>query len=274
VLSPTSWSDGSLSSIFTQTYTKPIATYYPYTSAIVTPAQATTTPNSAVGTHATSLGGIKSGLKTTVVVYICIGVTCISLIIWLLPRLVRHRTLNEANQPDSIREDITPDNHPNIYIQGSDYMTFSNSGAYLTEEKSSRPQTALPEETCTEFTPITVQPHVDRNLVFELDSELTHYRQHEQGANRDKHFQTNASNCHPRSVRSHRAVLQRAVACPISRYVRRKQHLDGHRYSHRLPRFKTLLSSIKPNRRLRVHCQRLRDSLRYMDVSIDGGVFL
>ncbi|KAF3403315.1 putative carboxymethylenebutenolidase [Talaromyces pinophilus] len=170
VLSPSSWSDGSLSSIFAQTYTKPIATYYPYTSATVTPAQATTTPNSAVGTHATSSGGMKSGLKTTVVVSICIGVTCISLIIWLLRRLVRHRTLNEANLPDSIREDITPDNHPKIYIQGSDYMTFSNSGTYLTEEKSSRPQTALPEETCTEFTPITVQPHVDRNLVFELDT--------------------------------------------------------------------------------------------------------
>lgn len=228
VLSPSSWGDGSLSSIFTQTYTKPIATYYPYTSPIVTPAQATTTPNSAVGTHATSSRGMKSGLKITVVVSICIGVTCVSLIIWLLTRrLVRHRTLNEANQPDSIREDITPDNHLEFYIQGSDYMTFSNSGTYLTEEKSSRPQTALPEETCTEFTSITVQPQVDRNLVFELDSESTHYRQHERGANRDKPFQTNASNCHPRSVRSHRAVLQRAVACPISRYVRRKQHLDG-----------------------------------------------
>lgn len=175
MLSSSSWSDGSLSSIFTKTYTKPIATYYPYTSAIVTPAQPTSTPNRA-GTRATSSSGTKSGLKTTVVVSICVGVTCISLIIWLLTRrLVRHRTLNEGNQPDSIGENITPDNHHKIYIQRSDYMTFSNSGTYLADEKSSRPQTALPEKTCTESTPITVQPQVDRNLVFELDSELYPY---------------------------------------------------------------------------------------------------
>lgn len=274
MLSPSSWSDGSLSSIFTKTYTKPIATYYPYTSAIVTPVQPTSTPNRA-GTHATSSSGTKSGLKTTVVVSICIGVTCISFIIWLLTRrLVRHRTLNKASQPDSIRENITPDNHHKIHIQGSDYMTFSNSGTYLADEKSSRPQTALPEKTCTEFTPITVQSQVDRSLVFELDSESSHYGQLEQGANSDKHFQTNASNCHPRSVRSHRAVLQRAVACPISRSVHRKQHLDAHKYSHRLRRFKTLQSNIKPDHRLRVHCQRLLDFPLFMGVLTDGGVFL
>lgn len=227
-LSPSSWSDGSLSSIFTKTYTKPIATYYPYTSTTVAPAQPTPT-NSTMGADSSSSSGTKSGLKTTLVVSICIGLTCISLFIWLITRrLVHHRTLSKAELPGSIREDITPGDHHKIYMQGSDFMTFSNSGAYLTDEKSSRPRTALPEKTCTESTPITVQPQVDRNLVFELDSELYHYGQLEQGANSDKHFQTNASNCPPRSVKLHWGVRRRLVTCTTSKSVHRKLS-DSHK---------------------------------------------
>lgn len=274
IFSPSSWNDGSLSSIFTKTYTRPTATYYPYTSATVKPAQPTSTANSTMGTHSSSPSGTKLGLKITLAVSICLGITCISLFIWLITRRLGHqRTLNKIGQPDITKQDIKLDNHLAAVKDHGGDMTFPTSGSYATDEKSSRPQIALPEKTCTGIRPITIQPQLDRNLIFELDSELYYYEQSEQGTKSDKHSQTNASNCHPRSVRSHRGVLQKTATCTISRSVHRK-HLDAHRYSHRLHRFKPLQSNINPNHRLRVHCQRLPGSLLSMGVSIDEEVFL
>lgn len=270
---PSSWSDGGLGSIFTETYTKPIATYYPYTPATVTPAQPASTAISTTGMRAASPSGTASGLKTTLAVSICVGVTCISFFIWLITRrLIRHSTLNKAKQPNSAIENI-PAEQPRNYKQDSDYITFSTSGTYFTDEKSGRPQTALPVNTFAEFTPMTTQHQVDTNLIFELDSELYYHEQLGRGANGDKHVQTNASNCHPTNARSHGEVLQKTATCITSRFVHRK-HSDGHKQSHRLRRFKTLQSNIKPNHRLRVHCQKSPNFLLHTDVSVDGGAFL
>lgn len=273
--SPSLWSDGILSSIITKTYTKPIMTYYPYTSATVTPAQPTSIANSTMGTHATSPNGTESGLKTTLTVSICLGSTSIALLIWLVFRRLAHRrSLNKETQLHGTRDDTKLDKRPQIYKQSSDYMMFSTSGTYLTGEKTSRPQSAVPEKTCTEFTTITVQPQTDRNFIYELDSE---YFPLPNSSNKkltvEKHFQTNASNCHPRRVRLDRGETQRVATCTTSRSVRRK-HLDGHKYSLRLRRFKELQPNIKANHQLKVHCQELHGSLLFMGVLIDGEAFL
>jgi hypothetical protein len=204
-------------------------------------------------------------------VSICLGITCISLFIWLITRrLARHRTLNKKGQPDITKQDSKLASHPAAVKYHGGYMTFPTFGS---DEKSSRPKSALPEKTCTEIRPITVQPQIDRNLIFELDSELSYYGQFGQGVNSDKHFHTNASNCHARRVRSHREVLQKTATCTISRSVHRK-HLDANKYSYRLHRFKILQSNINPNHRLRVHCQGLPGSPLSMGVSVDEEVFL
>lgn len=272
MLLPSSWGAGGLSSIFAESYTKPIASYYPYTSARVTPPSSTAT--GMVGTHANLSSGTEPGQKTILAVSICVGVTCISFLIWLATRrLARHRAWIKSNLPDSTRENIATD--PRIYKQDSDCMIFSASGAYRTDEKSSRPQIALLEKTYTEFTPTKTQLQVDPSLIFELESELFHYNQleHVQGANSNKHVTRNASNCHPTSARSHRGVLQRTLTRVTSRFVHRK-HSDGHKQSRRPRQFKTLQPDIKPNHRLRVHCQRLLDFHLSMDASTDGGAFL
>lgn len=182
MLLPSSWGAGGLSSIFAESYTKPIASYYPYTSARVTPPSSTA--NGMVGTHANLSSGTEPGQKTILAVSICVGVTCISFLIWLATRrLARHRAWIKSNLPDSTRGNIATD--PQIYKQDSDCMIFSASGAYLTEEKSSRPQIALLEKTYAEFTPTKTQLQVDPNLIFELESELFRYNQleHVEGAN-------------------------------------------------------------------------------------------
>jgi hypothetical protein len=273
--SPSLWSDGILSSIFTKTYPKPITTYYPYTSATITPAQPTSIANSTTGTHASSLSGTESGLKITLAVSICLGSTSIALLIWLVFRRLAHRrSLNQETQLHGTRDDLKLDKRPQIYKQSSDYMMISTSGTYLTGEKLSRLQSTLPEKTCTEFTTITVQPQSDRNFIYELDSE---YFPFPNSSNKkltvEKHFQTNASNYHQRRVRLERGETQRAATCTTSRSVRR-QHLDGHKYSLRLRRFKEPQPIIKANHQLKVYCQELHGSLLFMGVLLDGEAFL